>query len=88
MTNTPSSIQQAVIQWYGISNLEFGMLYSIYNLPNIALSLLTGLLIDRIGIRQGTLLFMSLILLGQIIFVLATYYSNYSLALAGRFLLG
>ena len=64
------------------------MMYSIYNLPNIAISLLTGIMIDRIGIRYGTLAFMSLILLGQMAFVLAAYINNFTLALIGRFILG
>ncbi|CDW81267.1 major facilitator superfamily protein [Stylonychia lemnae] len=88
ITNNPGSIYQEIVQNFGISNVQFGLLYSVYNLPNIVISLLIGLLIDRIGIRVSTIIFTIGNLVGQIIFTYATFIQNYQIALIGRFLLG
>ena len=63
-TESPGSIKQEVITDFNISNTEFGLLFSIYNLPNIVLALLTGMFIDRVGIRVSTLLFTMGVLVG------------------------
>ena len=40
---------------------DFQLLYSVYSLPNIALPLLGGVLVDRAGVRFSLLLFSTLI---------------------------
>ncbi|CDW82749.1 major facilitator superfamily protein [Stylonychia lemnae] len=88
-TESPGSIKQEVVENFKITNLEFGMLFSIYNLPNIVLSLLTGIFIDKVGIRKSNLIFTVLVLIGQVIYTLSCYgETNYQLALIGRFILG
>eukprot|EP00347_Sterkiella_histriomuscorum_P006003 403354445 len=88
-TESPGSIKQEVINDFNISNTQFGLLFSIYNLPNIVLALLTGIFIDKFGIRASTLLFTFLVLIGQALYTISCYgTTNYSLGLFGRFLLG
>ncbi len=73
---------------FGITNVEYGMLFSVYSLPNIFLSLLTGVLIDKMGIRLSTMMFTFFILLGQALFTLSSYLGIYNLALLGRLITG
>lgn len=53
-----------LLDTFSITNVEYGMLFSIYSMPNILLSLATGLLIDRMGIRASTILFTGCLMLG------------------------
>eukprot|EP00347_Sterkiella_histriomuscorum_P008166 403346132 len=88
LTNTPGSITQELLEKYEITNVEYGMLFSIYSIPNIFLSLVTGLVIDRMGIRKSTICFNFIILFGQGLFALSSYIESYYLALIGRLILG
>eukprot|EP00347_Sterkiella_histriomuscorum_P014054 403362335 len=88
IATTPGSIQQELLIKYHITNVEYGMLFSIYSIPNIFLSLVTGFVIDRMGIRKSTIYFTFFILFGQMLFALSSYIESYDLALIGRLILG
>ncbi len=77
-----------MIETYGISNVQFGLLFSIYSLPNIFLSLATGVLIDKLGIRKAIVIFTFTIMSGQILFALSSYAESYRMALIGRLIMG
>ena len=50
-----------------MDNTQYNLLYSLYSWPNVILSLIGGVLIDRwIGVRIGTVLFSVLVTLGQV----------------------
>nr|CDS29414.1 major facilitator superfamily domain containing protein [Hymenolepis microstoma] len=64
-------------------------LYSFYSWPNVILSLIGGFLIDRvIGIRWGTILFASIIFLGQCAFAAAAFAKSIYLMYFARLLFG
>ena len=42
------------------------MLFSAYSVPNILFPLFGGILIDRIGVRSGIVIFSSVLVIGQI----------------------
>jgi MFS family permease len=46
---------------------RFNLLYSVYSFPNCVLPFFGGLVSDRLGVRLTGVIFMALILLGQII---------------------
>ena len=51
----------------GVDNTQYNLLYSLYSWPNVILSLIGGVLIDRwIGVRIGTVLFSVLVTVGQV----------------------
>ena len=64
------------------------MMFTLYSLPNIVLALLTGVLIDKIGIRKSTVLFTAMIMVGSILFSLGVFLSSFYLALLGRMFIG
>ena len=51
----------------GVDNTQYNLLYSLYSWPNVILSLIGGVLIDRwIGVRIGTVLFSVFVTIGQV----------------------
>lgn len=71
-----------------LSDLQYNSLYSIYSFPNVVLPLVGGLIIDKMGVRVGTFVFSSILILGQTIFMLGGYYEKYWLMMMGRFVFG
>ena len=50
-----------------INNLQYNLLYSLYSWPNVFLSLVGGVLIDRFfGVRVGSIVFSCLVTFGQV----------------------
>eukprot|EP01006_Ploeotia_vitrea_P057353 TRINITY_DN68171_c8_g5_i2.p1 TRINITY_DN68171_c8_g5~~TRINITY_DN68171_c8_g5_i2.p1 ORF type:complete len:627 (-),score=58.27 TRINITY_DN68171_c8_g5_i2:1005-2885(-) len=70
------------------SNTENLTLYSVYSYPNAVQALLGGMLIDKLGLRSATLLFVTLILTGQIVFALGINWAIYPLMVVGRVIFG
>ena len=57
-------------------------LYSIYSCLNIVIPVITGSLLNRIGIKNGLLMISSLILVGQILSTMGMYLQSYPIILA------
>merc|ERR1711971_874382 len=60
------------------------MLYSIYGYVNVILPLISGILIDYIGINATSVLFYSLIIIGQSIWIFACVIGSYPVMVLGR----
>jgi len=74
-----------------IGQAEFGLLFSVYSVPNMVMVLFGGILLDKIGLRIGLILYLALIALGTFITAAAPYYENPSsfyVMLLGRFVFG
>lgn len=68
---------------------EFTLIYSIYSWPNIILCFVGGFLIDRVfGIRLGTIIYMLIVLLGQLIFAAGGFMGKFWIMIVGRFIFG
>lgn len=65
------------------------MLYSIYSWPNVILCFIGGFLIDRVfGIRLGTIIYMFILMIGQLVFAFGTTTNAFYIMLLGRFIFG
>ena len=86
----PAPVQNEVMEAYDINTSEYNLFYSCYALPNIFLVLLSGFFIDKVGQRISMNVFNSLLLIGQILFVISAIpgHENYWLALCARFIFG
>jgi MFS family permease len=51
----------------GFSDSNIGLLQAIYSVPNVFMVFIGGIIIDRIGVKKGTLLFGALCLIGAAI---------------------
>lgn len=69
----------------GFSQAQIGLLNAVFNLPNIALALVGGIVIDRIGAARSILIAATICTLGA---VLTAIGDPYALMLAGRLLFG
>jgi predicted MFS family arabinose efflux permease len=85
---TPGCIQKELLQAFEISNVQFGLLFSVYSLPNIILALLTGVLLDKIGIRRSAVLYTGAIFTGGVLFTYGTHTNSFQVALIGRLIMG
>lgn len=72
-----------------MSTSTFVLLYSIYSWPNVILCFIGGFLLDSVfGIRLGTVIYMALTLIGQIIFASGAMIDAFWLMMLGRFVFG
>lgn len=77
-----------------MTTLQYQALYSLYSLPNIAIPLFGGFFIDRLGKKNGILVFASIVTVGQFFFAVSTHAViahkgfGHFLALFGRFVFG
>ncbi len=69
----------------GFSHAQIGLLNAVFNLPNIALALIGGILIDRIGAAKAILIAAAICALGAILTAIG---EPYSLMLVGRLIFG
>ena len=69
----------------GFSSTQIGTLNAIYSLPNIFMVLIGGVLVDRTGTRNATVLFTAICLVGAIITALAPSFGMMAL---GRLVFG
>ncbi|CAB4053954.1 Major facilitator superfamily domain-containing protein 1 [Lepeophtheirus salmonis] len=87
--DNPGPLQDVLRKKVGLSQFEFGNLYSVYSWPNVILPIVGGYLIDAVvGLRVGSVLFAGFVLLGQLIFAAGGYLELYWLMLVGRFVFG
>ncbi|XP_034484092.1 major facilitator superfamily domain-containing protein 1 isoform X2 [Drosophila innubila] len=72
-----------------LNNSQFTLIYSIYSWPNTVFCFLGGFLIDRLfGIRLGTIIYMLILLVGQLIFASGGILDTFWLMILGRFIFG
>uniref|UniRef100_A0A671LIM5 Lysosomal dipeptide transporter MFSD1 n=1 Tax=Sinocyclocheilus anshuiensis TaxID=1608454 RepID=A0A671LIM5_9TELE len=65
--DNPAALQTQVIQDMSLNTASFMQLYAWYSWPNVVLCFLGGFLLDRVfGIRLGTIIFASFVLIGQV----------------------
>lgn len=65
------------------------MLYSIYSWPNVILCFIGGFLIDRVfGVRLGTIIYMFILMIGQLVFAFGATVNGFYIMLLGRFIFG
>lgn len=87
--DNPGALQDNFKTDLHMSTSRFVLLYSIYSWPNVILCFVGGFLLDSIfGIRLGTIIYMGLSLVGQIIFAAGAMVNTFWLMMLGRFVFG
>jgi len=87
--DNPGALQKEIKDAMGISTYQFSQLYAWYSWPNVVLPIVGGYLMDSVfGIRLGTIIFASFIILGQIVFALGGLSNSFPLMQIGRFIFG
>lgn len=82
----------AMSDFFGVDTFGYSLLYSVYAMPNMVLPLVGGMLIDKyFGPKFGGILFSGVVVLGQSIFSLGTFFpqsGGYYVSVFGRFVFG
>ncbi|EDV95921.1 major facilitator superfamily domain-containing protein 1 [Drosophila grimshawi] len=87
--DNPGALQDVFKRELDLSTTQFTLIYSIYSWPNVVLCFLGGFLIDRLfGIRLGTIIYMLILLVGQLIFASGALLDAFWLMIIGRFIFG
>eukprot|EP01084_Bolivina_argentea_P316457 548554_1 len=84
----PVPLQDELIETYSISQIQYNLLFTAYTLPNIITALLSGILIDIIGINTLLLSTYACDIIGHTIFIIGCIIPNYTLMLIGRCIFG
>jgi MFS family permease len=66
----------------------FGLMYSLYSIPNTVLPFIGGVLVDRCGVRLMLVIFYSLIMIGQVLMSTGCSMHSMELMLLGRIVFG
>lgn len=66
------------------NDTQFNLIYSVYSLPNTVVPFVGGYIIDRLGIRVGNFVFVSIIFVGQAIVFVGSLIPNFVTLLVGR----
>eukprot|EP01114_Cavostelium_apophysatum_P017357 TRINITY_DN5142_c0_g1_i2.p1 TRINITY_DN5142_c0_g1~~TRINITY_DN5142_c0_g1_i2.p1 ORF type:complete len:464 (-),score=100.94 TRINITY_DN5142_c0_g1_i2:765-2156(-) len=83
-----SAVESSLQKDMHVSDTEIGLMYSLYNVPNIVMVVFGGVLVDKLGLRKSTFLFSFLVALGAAIFCIGPYFQNVYVCLVGRFIFG
>lgn len=87
--DNPAALQDNFKTDLHLSTSQFVWLYSIYSWPNVVMCFIGGFLLDRVfGIRLGTIIYMFILLIGQLMFAMGGLLNLFWLMILGRFIFG
>lgn len=86
--DNPASLETQIEDKFNKTTTEYGLLYTVYAIPNCIMPLLGGLLLDKIGHRVALVIFTTLLCIGQGIFMLGGYRQDFELMIIGRGIFG
>lgn len=87
--DTPGALEVPIEDAMSIGTSQFTSLYALYSWPNVIMCFFGGLLIDKVlGIRLGAILFLVLLVIGQLLFALGAFTGQFLLMQVGRFVYG
>ena len=71
-----------------IDRTHYMMLFTVYSLPNLILPFVGGILLDKLSVRIGLIVFGALITLGQGVFMLGGFKHSFAMMIVGRTIFG
>ena len=90
----PSALKNELNEFFAMDmdearfEMYFGLMYSLYSIPNTVLPFVGGVLMDRFGIRLMLVVFYCFIMLGQVLFSTGCSLHSMELMLIGRTVFG
>lgn len=86
--DVPSSICNQLLEYMDITKEQYQMIFSIYDACSFVSVLISGVLLDKTGLRLGLSIFVVMVNVGQVLFGLSVQLKVYWLMLAGWVLFG
>ena len=90
----PAVLYTQLIKYFSLkmspvqAEVVYGLLFTVYNLPNMFLPIFGGALTDYFGMGKMTLGFLGFVTLGQFVFSLGVFQNGAFLMIMGRFIFG
>ena len=84
----PQAMEGALIPWLKVETVQISLLYSIYSLPNIIFSPVTGYVIEKLGCNKSAVLYTALVFFGQLIIYYGIENRSYFYVILGRGIYG
>ncbi|CAD8180519.1 unnamed protein product [Paramecium octaurelia] len=84
----PQALEVPIEEEFQLTQTQFNLLYSVFAIPNIGLSIGGGIMIDNMGGRWGVFTFSLLLGLSQLFIFFGGCYHNYCMMLCGRAIFG
>mmetsp|Transcript_31486 Transcript_31486/g.28668 ORF Transcript_31486/g.28668 Transcript_31486/m.28668 type:complete len:100 (+) Transcript_31486:213-512(+) len=81
-------MQTPLLEYFSIENLQFNMIFTLYNIPAIFTLILGGMLIDRFGIRVMQVIFLTIGISGKVVSSIAIANKSFGMLLGGRVIAG
>lgn len=87
--DSPAALVDDIKRDMKISTATYAGLYSWYSLPSVVMCFIGGYLVDRVfGVRLGSVLFLCIVLFGQLLFAIGALKNKIIIMYIGRFILG
>ena len=87
--DAPGGIERTIIQVMQIDVTHYNLFYSVYSWPTTVTTFLLGILIDRyLGLRLGSIVFVTVAALGQLVFTVGGYLDSFPTMVVARFISG
>jgi len=86
--DNPQPLEIDIESYLNVSHSQFNMLYSFYAIPNLIIPFISGVIIDLFGAGNTFACLAGIVVFGQLTVTSGVYYSNFSVMLLGRFILG
>lgn len=84
----PGVLETQIENQFNIDATKWSLLYTLYSIPNTVLPFFGGIMLDKIGMRFGMILFTTVLTLGQFVLYLGGEQEKYWLMLVGRVIFG
>ncbi len=87
--NFPAGMQSTIINVMELDNTQYDLIFSAYSWPDIVMSILGTVIVDKyLGMRRGICIFSCILLTGQSIMCVGAYTNSFPILLCGRVVLG
>jgi MFS family permease len=84
----PASLEKNIETGFGVSETKYGLLYTFFAIPNCIMPLVGGIFFDKLGTRNGLMLFSFVVCIGQGLLMLGGYQMSFNTLLIGRIVFG
>ena len=87
--DVPAGLESVLIDTMDVDVTSYALLYSVYSWPSIVLTIVGAVIVNQyLGCRFATVLFMSVLCVGQAIFAVGAFCGMFWVMMFARFLLG
>ena len=89
ITDMPGGIQTTLMRVMTLDNSQYNMIFSAYTWADIVMSVVGAVTVNKyFGVRLGLILFLTVVLLGQLLYAIGGFLNSFWFSLIGRVVIG